>query len=950
MRVLYIEDNPVDADLARLALARDLPECTLEITPTLAAARERLGREPVFDVVLSDLRLPDGSGLDILADIRDRKLAAAVVMLTGTGDQQSAVASLKAGADDYLAKRDNYLDRLGQTLSAALARHRSAAERRARPLRVLYVEHNALDIRQTLWHFAQHAPHLRLETVLRPYEALSRLPDDPSGTAAFDVLLLDYHLPELDALDLIKTIRRERGLDLPIVLVTAQGSEDVAARALHLGVDEYLSKHSGYLVELPTILEKAYHQVELAREQVALRNNEYLSRDIIRASMDGFCVVDADGRFLDVNDAYCTLMGYSREELLNMRIPDMKALETDEDTLRHIHAIRDKGCDRFESRQRRKDGEVLDVEISTHFRPDPKGDRFVCFLHDISPRKRVEQELRIAAIAFESQEAMILTDAAGIILKINQAFTRLTGYKAADAVGKKTSMLGSGRHGREFYQRLWEALEHNGYWQGEIWNRRKDGKIHADWLTITAVAAPDGRITHYVGAFSDIARNSERVEEIHRLAFYDPLTELPNRRLLSDRLAQALASSSRTHTHGAVLFIDLDNFKTLNDTMGHDAGDLLLIDVAQRLQQCVREGDSVFRLGGDEFVVVLEDLSKEATHAALQAGTAAEKIRLALNQPYWLRDFEHYCSPSVGISLFYGSEYLVDELLKRADTAMYQAKQSGRNAIRFFDPAMQRALEARARLENDLRNALTEDRFRLYYQMQVDRTLRVVGAEGLLRWEQPQGGLVPPAQFIPLAEETGLILPIGAWVLESACAQLKRWENSTRTKDLHLAVNVSARQFRHPEFVRQVREILGRTAADPSRLELELTESLVLDDVEGTIGKMRELKTLGVRLSLDNFGSGQSSLSHLKSLPLDRLKIGQSFVSGILTDPSDAVLVQTILGMGKNLGLEVLAEGVETEEQLALLRKYGCPAFQGYLFNESAPAEKFEKLLEKRAG
>jgi diguanylate cyclase (GGDEF)-like protein len=494
---------------------------------------------------------------------------------------------------------------------------------------------------------------------------------------------------------------------------------------------------------------------------------------------------------------------------------------------------------------------------------------------------------------------------------------------------------------------MWNTLSRDKYWQGEMWNRRKNGEIYPEWLTITAVTDAEGQVTNYIGAFSDITQHKQDEAEIHNLAFYDPLTGLPNRRLLHDHLQHALAVSARHRIHIALLFIDLDNFKTLNDTRGHNIGDLLLIEVANRLQDSVREEDTAARLGGDEFVVLLEDLGEEETQAAAQAEAVGKKIHDAINRPYVLSEQEYYGSASIGVSLFCRNDDTgVDEVLKHADTAMYQAKSAGRNTLRFYDPAMQAALEARTALESDLRGALAENQFRLHYQMQVDHSGHILGAEVLLRWQHPQRGLVPPLEFIPLAEETGLILPIGQWVLETACAQLKAWEADPLTRDLQLAVNVSARQFHQPDFVEQVYAVLEKIAIEPSLLKLELTESLVLDNIDDTIVKMQSLKAVGVRFSMDDFGTGYSSLSYLTRLPLDQVKIDQSFVRNVGVKHSDAVIVQTIIGMASNLGMEVIAEGVETEAQRKFLQQHGCTLCQGYLFGRPVPVEEFEARLK----
>ena len=560
--------------------------------------------------------------------------------------------------------------------------------------------------------------------------------------------------------------------------------------------------------------------------------------------------------------------------------------------------------------------------------------------------KGKEQQLRIAATAFETQEGILITGLDHRIIRVNSAFTRLSGYSAEEAVGRTPEMLKSGLHDENFYPGMWEAIASEKYWQGEVSSRRKNGEVYLAWLTTTAVVSDDGnRVTHYVSVFSDITMRKQAEDQIHQLAFYDPLTKLPNRRLLVDRLRHAMTAGTRKLDHGAILFIDLDNFKILNDTKGHDVGDLLLIDTARRLQECVRGGDTVARLGGDEFIVMLDELGGERDHAAAQARAVGEKIRSSLGQPYLLGEIEHHSSCSIGISLFRDHEITVDDLLKRSDTAMYEAKAAGRNALRFFDPSMQAALENRSMLEADLRQALSRQQFILYFQIQLNSSAQPIGAEVLLRWLHSERGLVAPGEFINLAEDTGLILPLGLWVLQTACAQIKAWETNPLMRELQLSINVSARQFYQPNFVSQVRDVLMMTGAAPNRLKIELTESVVLDNINDTISKMHDLKQLGVRFSMDDFGTGYSSLSYLTQLPLNQLKIDRSFVRNIGTKSTDAVIVQTIIGMGISLGMEVIAEGVETEEQLDFLKHAGCMAYQGYLFSKPLPLQEFENML-----
>ncbi len=594
----------------------------------------------------------------------------------------------------------------------------------------------------------------------------------------------------------------------------------------------------------------------------------------------------------------------------------------------------------------RKDGTAIPVEYwSQPLVIDGVAQGAIATFVDISQRKIAETELKIAAIAFDSQQSMIVMDANHQILRVNRAFVEVTGYSAEEVIGKYAGMFRAGLEDEDFYIAMWESINSTDSWQGEIWNKRKNGEVYPGRVSISAVRNYNGVVTNYVSMLTDITTSKAAEQEIQSLAFYDSLTDLPNRRLLLDRLSQAQTYSARSGRAGALLFIDLDHFKTLNDTLGHGVGDVMLQQVASRLGASVREGDTVARFGGDEFVVMLEDLSEHPVEAAAQAEIIAEKILLAINQPYFFGTGEHHSTSSIGVTLFNGHQTDFDELLKQADIAMYQAKKAGRNTLRFFDPQMQETINTRATLEAELRKALERQQFQLYYQLQVDDTGQPLGAEVLIRWVHPERGLISPLHFIPLAEETGLIIPIGNWVLDAACAQIKAWQHKPIAQYLTLSVNVSAKQFRQPDFVEQVQTAVERHAINPTRLKLELTESILLEQVDLTITTMNALKDIGLRFSLDDFGTGYSSLQYLKKLPLYQLKIDQSFVRDIADDLSDQAIVRTIIAMAKTLNLNVIAEGVETEMQRILLQNNGCNTYQGYLFARPLPIEEFEERL-----
>jgi diguanylate cyclase (GGDEF)-like protein/PAS domain S-box-containing protein len=566
----------------------------------------------------------------------------------------------------------------------------------------------------------------------------------------------------------------------------------------------------------------------------------------------------------------------------------------------------------------------------------------VVAFRDITADRQAEEQMRIAAIAFETQEAIAVTDSHGKILRVNGAFSQITGYSPDEAVGNTPALLKSGRHEASFYREMWKTLTDKGHWHGEIWNMRKNGEIYPEWLSISAVRDHRGETTQFVASFIDISERKAAEDHIQMLAFYDPLTQLPNRSLLTERLNKALASTTRRHRHAALLFIDLDNFKTLNDSMGHDVGDQLLREVAQRLRLSVRATDTVARLSGDEFVVLFEDLADELDEAIRQVDHLGRHILHALGQPYAFVSIVHHCTASIGAVPFCDHGWTADSVLKAADLAMYKAKEGGKNALCFFDPAMQIEVEQRAILEREVRDALAYRQFVIHYQPQVDRHGHILGAEALIRWQHPIRGLVQPGEFIRLAEETRLIVPIGRWVLEEACRQLAAWQNNPATAGFTLAVNVSPLQFRDPGFISTITETLKESAAPARQLKLEITETLFLGDIANTIERLTILKQeMGIGLSLDDFGTGYSSLNYLKQLPLDQVKIDRSFVSDVHRNPSDSAIAAAVIALGHTFGLEVVAEGVETTEQRDALVALGYERFQGYLYGRPVPISEF---------
>jgi diguanylate cyclase (GGDEF)-like protein/PAS domain S-box-containing protein len=589
--------------------------------------------------------------------------------------------------------------------------------------------------------------------------------------------------------------------------------------------------------------------------------------------------------------------------------------------------------------------------------PAPGGKELDEFIRTCSPdapsaKRESQEQLQLLQTCVERlNDIVLITDAEPLdhpgprIVFVNDAFQRRTGYSRDEVIGKTPRILQGPKTQVVELARIGEALRRGKPVRAELINYTKSGDEFWLELDIVPVANAAGKLTHWVAVHRDVTARKRAEAEIQHLAFYDSLTGLPNRRHLLNRLEQALASSHRSQLKGALLFIDLDGFKTLNDTLGHDMGDQLLQQVASRLSACLRQSDTLARLGGDEFVVILENLGSPTDEAASKAGAVCDKILATFHHPFQLDGHEYGSSPSIGVTLFGEQSQNISDLLKRADMAMYQSKAAGRNTVRFFDPRMQAAVTARSALEGDLRHALRRQEFRVHYQPQVNGERHITGVEALVRWQHPQRGMMAPDEFIAVAEETGLIISLGQWVLTTACAQLASWSARPETALLDMAVNVSARQFRHPDFVRQVLEVLDATGANPKQLKLELTENLLVDDMEVTSAKMHQLKTKGVCFSLDDFGTGYSSLSYLKRLPLDQLKLDRLFVRDVLTDPNDASIASTIVKLAKALGLSVIAEGVETVEQRDFLADHDCTTYQGYLFSRPVTVEKLEELI-----
>ena len=948
MKLLYVEDSAADADLARRSLARTAPDWELHVVTDLASARRHLEQQTV-DAVLCDLRLPDGSGLDLLAWIREHNLPTAVAMVTGSGDQDSALAALKAGADNYLVKNSGYLERLATTVGAARKRFHAERTWRARLVRVLYAEHNGFDQELTQRHFAEHAPHIRLECVPHAEAVLERLPEDPSGRCNYDVLLLDYRLPGLDALELTKTVRAERGLALPVVLVTGQGSEETVALALGLGVSEYVTKHPNYLTELVAVIEKCHHQALMARERAALAETTRQLKHLLEASPVVLYALRLENERLttvSVSENISRLLGYTVEEALRpgwwwgvLEPAERERLGTLDPALARegravrIYRVRDRHGQRrwIRDEQRLVAGSLDDTA------------EIVGTWSDITEQQLAQERLQLDDTIFDAtRDGVYVTDAAGTIVSVNRALTEITGYSAEELIGRNPRMLQSGRHGPEFYQAMWQSLLRTGRWEGEIWNRRCNSELYPHRLTIRAVCDEQGQVQNYIGVSTDITQVHRYRDQAEHLAHHDPLTDLPNRLLLRSRLEHAVEQAGRHRQQLALLMLDLDRFRGVNDSLGHAAGDELLSRVGDTLRRHLGSRGNLARPSSDEFAVLLEDL--ETPQQA--AGLAIDLLEL-MDRPLILSaGREVFPRASIGISIYPDDAERADDILRDAYAAVRSAKAAGGGTYRFYTAQMNSEASRTLELETALRRAQLRGELVLHYQPKVElRDGRICAAEALLRWRRADGSLTAPGDFIPLAERTGLIISLGAWVIEEACRQLRAWTDAG-LDSLAVAVNVSALQFRDPALEEVIRTALQRHDIAPARLELELTESMLMENPEQAGQRLRSLKALGVGLALDDFGTGYSSLAYLRQFPIDCLKIDRSFVHTMVQDSGAATIAMSIIDLAHRMQLTVVAEGVETDAQLGLLRRRGCDQVQGFLLSEPRPAADFEKLLQ----
>jgi diguanylate cyclase (GGDEF)-like protein/PAS domain S-box-containing protein len=807
------------------------------------------------------------------------------------------------------------------------------------PLVVLVVEDNPGDARLVELYLREEPAHpFRVVKAVRLADALDIL-----AASAIDVVLLDLSLPDSFGLETLSRLRASQPT-VPVVVLTGTADEALALAALRQGAQDYLVKGQG---SGDLVRRAVRYAIERSRNDMALRCSEERFKAVFASAGVGVSLSDPDGLFLEANPAFCSMLGYSQEELVGQ--PFQRYTHSDDLALNL--AMRQEVAaglrDGFQMIKRylTRDGRIVWAAMTVSAVRDTAGPvrYYVAVVEDITERKRLEDNMRLAATVFENTgDGLFITDGERRIIHVNPAFTELTGFQPEDVLGKKPRILASGRHDAEFYLRMRQTLAETGKWQGEIWNRRKDGEMFAEWLNISAVLDTAGQVANYVAVFSDITSRKQNEERLSYQANHDPLTRLPNRTLFQERLSRALTRAARGQFIVALLFIDLDRFKQVNDTLGHLAGDLLLQQAAGRLTGCVRQGDTVARLSGDEFTVIIEDIA-DPRDAAL----VAHKILRLITEPFVLNDHAASISCSVGVALYPADAGDSQTLIKLADAAMYRAKRQGRNACQFHSETVNALAFERLALENSLRQSMEHDELRLLYQPIFDGdTGKIIAVEALVRWQHPEIGLITPDQFLPMAEETGLVLPMGRWVLETACQQVKTWHDAG-FGHLRVNVNLSSRQLRALDIEEMVAEALERSGLPPSSLELEIPEASIIDKAQDPTAIFTRFRALGVRIAVDDFGAGYSSFAFLRKLPANSLKISQSLVRNLTAGSDDAEIIAAIFAVAHGLHMSVVAPGIETEQQAALLARYDCDGRQGFLFARPLAPSDIETLLRR---
>ncbi len=766
--------------------------------------------------------------------------------------------------------------------------------------------------------------------------------DQALSEQSWDLILSNAHLSEIspqEALELLQT----RQFDIPFILVSDHIGEEKVVSLLKAGANDFVNFNN--LSRLTPAIERELKEARLRQEaeatKEALHRSENRYRQLVDDSPIPILLIQKN-HIVYLNESSRQALALDKQSnLINQPVSSLFTPESAESVYTRLNSLDKRVGQPFEATFRRADGKEMHVEVLASSVEHEGTPATQLVFTDITQRKESEAKLQQAVQIIEhTMEGVVITDNEGRITSVNPAFCEITGYSEAEIIHQHLDTLKSDRHPQEFSEEIWDKIRRSGSWRGEVWNQRKNGEVYPAWMTVSSVRDEHDSILHYVAVFSDITSIKQSQTQLEHLAHHDSLTNLPNRLLFEDRLQHAISQSKRQGRQLAVLFLDLDRFKNINDTLGHAMGDELLKEVAKRLQHILRDGDTAARLGGDEFTVLVENLEDPS-----QAAVVAAKIQESFKTPYQIAGRELHVTTSIGISIYPEDGQTVADLTKNADAAMYQAKEQGRNNYRYYTSELTRTAFERLLLETELRSALNKDQLLLYYQPQISlKNGQMTGAEAVLRWHHPRLGIIPPARFIPLAEESGLIHEIGHWVLKEACEQT-RYLFKQGLFQGRMAINLSVRQIMQTDLILRFEQIIADSGCPPDMLQLEVTEGIFMGQMNQSVPVLDVFKKLGVSIAIDDFGTGYSSLSYLKQLPIDKLKIDRSFIRDLPNDSDAIAITQAIIALGKNLGLHIVAEGVETLAQQALLQKMGCEEGQGYLYSPPVPSNAFEEML-----
>lgn len=929
--ILLIEDEEAHAELIRRSFESQSPNTHLEVASTLQQAWSILDRS-IPQLIITDFRLPDGDGTELLKNDTVAGVSP-VIILTSHGDEQVAVEAIKAGALDYVVKSNTTLSTMPR-IADRILREWQNIKIRERTEEELRLSEARLHDAQKIAHIGNWDWNLS-NNELYCSDEIYRILGIPNTyfSNGFEDILKFVHEDDKESVN--SAINSAMDQHIPFFveyrILQPDGLERVVQTQAKINTDDNgTPNHITGVIQDVTRTHETFKQLHLLAAA-------------LEASADSIIITDRYGTIVWANPAMSRLTGFKYSELIGKNPRIWRSGNQNENFYGDMwQTILTGRSWHGELYNRKKSGEeyLEEQTITSVLNEHGEISHFVSIKRDISERKETEARNLQAAQVFEhSIEGIVITDTENKIIRINPAFTRITGYTEAEVLGKSPNILRSGRHDQTFYDQMWKELNTNGVWQGEIWNRRKNSEVYPELLTISTIKDTLGKTIEYIAVFADITERKQDEAHIHRLAFYDPLTDLPNRALIQEILKTAIDLASDDNNMVSLMSIDLDRFFSINETMGHSAGDKLLQIIARRIIRCNGESDTTARMGGDEFSIVQTNVANPG-----EIAKSAQNILDAIAEPVMLDNQEVFLTASIGIAMYPNDGDDIQHIFRGAETARSHAKQEG-NTYQFFSEEMNAQSFEQLAMKSSLRRALERNEFILYYQPQVNiETGKVVGAESLIRWQHPDLGLVPPIKFIPLLEETGLIMDVGQWVLQTACQQNKTWQDNGYDP-IHIAVNLSPRQFRQHNLTQIINDTINTTGLNPAWLDLEVTESSIMHNPEKVTTILSELHEMGIRLSIDDFGTGYSSLSYLKHFPIDVLKIDQSFIRDITNDADDETIVKAIIAMGHSLNLHVIAEGVEQQSQLDRLKDFKCEWCQGYFYSKPVPAEEFEQFL-----